>query len=244
MANEDSASVASVGPSSHAGVPRPSLPPLPPPVSPTGPDGAPAAAPSTPPAPLAPAAAAPAPAPVRGAAPEPMATATAPPPRAQMGPESFNDMRKGLADSGGFNPRLLLIPLVIVLAGVGFWTTRGTTSAEDLKAGDCFVMPTADEEFERLNTESCDSPHDGQIIAEVELDGPNEYPPETSDYWQSVFNACAQQADSLLTRLDELPADTELNFFSPVEQGWERMGDRKSLCYVYSPGGLQGSFLG
>ncbi len=241
MANEDSASAAGVGPSSHAGVPRPNLPPLPPPVSPTGPDGVPAAS-ATPPAPLASAPAVSAPA--QSAAPAPMATAIAPRPPAQMGPESFNDMRQGLADTGGFNPRLLLIPLVIVLAGVGFWVTQGTTSAEDLKAGDCFVMPAADEEFERLNTESCDSPHDGQIIAEVELDGPNEYPSETSDYWQSVFNACAQQADSLLTRLDELPADTELNFFSPVEQGWERMGDRKSLCYVHSPGGLQGSFLG
>lgn len=236
MANEDSASAAGVGPSSHAGVPRPNLPPLPPPVSPSSTDEAPAA-PSAPPAPLAPTAAAP----VQAAPPAPVATAPRPP--AQMGPESFNDMRQGLADTGGFNPRLLLIPVVIVLAGVGFWVTRGTTSAEDLQAGDCFMMPTADEEFERLNTEPCDAAHDGQIIAEVELDGPNEYPSETSDYWQSVFNACAQQADSLLTRLDELPADTELNFFSPVEQGWERMGDRMSLCYVHSPGGLQGSFL-
>lgn len=233
MRNEDSASAARVGPSIHAGVPRPSLPPLPP--SSLG--GAADASP-TPPAPLAPSDAPSG----HDAAPAPVATEPQPP--VQTEPERFNDMRQGLADSGGFNPRLLLIPVVVVLAGIGFWMTRGTTSADDLKAGDCFVMPTAAEEFERLNTEACDSPHDGQIIAEVELDGPNDYPSETSDYWQSVFNACAQEADRLLTRLDELPADTELDFFSPVAQGWERMGDRMSLCYVHSPGGLQGSFLG
>ena len=224
---KDQSHDAGVGPSAHAGVPTPNLPPLPPSVSQAGPPPAPAAVPTPPPAPAAAA-----------------ATATIAPAAPPMGPESFNDRRKGLASGGGFNPRLLGIPVVIVLALVGMWMNRGTTTAEDLKAGDCFVMPVSDDEFERLDTEPCDMPHDGQIFAEVELDGPNSYPPEASSYWQSVFNACADQADALLTRVDELPADTELSFFFPVAEGWERMGDRKSLCYLYSPGGLNGSFLG
>lgn len=223
------------GPSAHAGVPSPNLPPLPPTVAQAGP---PPAAPV-----FGGGAASPALAPTPDDAP-PMATATMAPAAPQMGPESFNDRRNGLAGGGGFNPRLLGIPVVIVIALVGMWVNRGTTTAEDLKAGDCFVMPVSEEEFERLDTEPCDAAHDGQIIAEVELDGPNSYPPEASTYWQSVFNACAQQADTVLARVDELPADTELNFFSPVAEGWERMGDRKSLCYLYSPGGMSGSFLG
>ena len=133
---KDQSHDAGVGPSAHAGVPTPNLPPLPPSVSQAGPPPAPAAVPTPPPAPAA------------------AATATIAPAAPPMGPESFNDRRKGLASGGGFNPRLLGIPVVIVLALVGMWMNRGTTTAEDLKAGDCFVMPVSDDEFGQVGGES------------------------------------------------------------------------------------------
>lgn len=154
---------------------------------------------------------------------------------------------RGAFDGGGvrgLNPKLLVIPVILLLVAGGWFLNRGTTMADDLAAGDCFVMPGTAGEFERLDTEGCDQPHDGQIFAAVELTGPTTYPVESDPYWQAVFNACIDRAAEDLVRVDEIPADFELNFFSPVASGWEQADDRVSLCYLHSPSGLTGSHVG
>ncbi|MGI9606952.1 MAG: septum formation family protein [Acidimicrobiales bacterium] len=145
--------------------------------------------------------------------------------------------------AGGLGIRAILA--VVVLGGgaiFGLIANRGTTEADSLNAGDCFVMPTASE-FDRLDTEDCSAPHDGQIIGTVDVAGPTSYPSDFDPYWGTVYDACLSQLDAAGTRFEQLPEDTVFEFFSPVSEGWSQ-GDRKSLCYLYAPSGLDGSFVG
>jgi len=168
-----------------------------------------------------------------------------------MTPEEFAaanaSQRQGSARGpvvGGGLRRLIGIPIFLVIAAVGWIANYGTTVAEDLVTGDCFVMPAA-EEFERLDTESCDAPHDGQIIGVVNIPGPALWPDidALDPYWFDVMDACQERFNVGLIRTEALPADLEMFFFFPTPEGWQA-GDRESLCYIYSTGGLDGSFVG
>lgn len=138
------------------------------------------------------------------------------------------------------SPRLIVFGLFGVIALFGWISNRGTTVADDLQPGDCFMMPEGDAEFDRLDTEDCSAPHDAEIVRVTTMPRTGPMPAADSEYWDTVFNACLESGTNV--KVDELPADYELGFFSPAEDGWDA-GDRTSLCYVYAPSGLNGSML-
>lgn len=163
-------------------------------------------------------------------------------PVASQNPGTALGMPIAPKQGGGFNMRLLGIPIVLGMLAIGAITNRGTTTADDLQPGDCFIMPSGDGEFSRLNTEDCALPHDGQILSVATVASSGPYPGDFDIYWNTVYNSC-ESSLSRIVRLDAMPDDTELNFFSPTESSW-KMDDRESLCYIHSPGGLDGSFVG
>lgn len=175
-------------------------------------------------------------------APDPPAEAPAP-----MQPEQpFNQPSSPIAGTQmpkqpGFrlSPRLLGIPIFLGVALFGWIGNRGTTSAGDLQPGDCFVMPSS-VEFHRLDTEACDASHDGQIVSIATVASTLSLPADGDVYWDSVFEKCLESGDAV--RVNDLPPDYELGFFSPNQEAWDD-GDRTSLCYVYSPTGLSGSMM-
>ncbi len=131
--------------------------------------------------------------------------------------------------------------ILAVFLGGGALLTLGTTSAEDLVQGDCFVM--ADElEIDRVDTTDCNDTHDSQVLGSVTLAGPAAYPTQADPYWEGVFAQCDNIAATALTNIDNLPFDTQLELFTPLENSWNA-GDRESICIIHSPTGLSGSFI-
>jgi len=144
---------------------------------------------------------------------------------------------------GSFDPRILILPAIGLFVLFGWWSNRGTTTAEALEAGDCFLMTDA-AEIDRLETPDCNEPHDSQIMGKFDVPSTSStYPDDNDPYWVTVYDRCVDRVDASIVRLAELPVDTTVEIFTPTESGW-RMGDRESLCVIYSPGGLEGSFLG
>jgi len=130
---------------------------------------------------------------------------------------------------------------VLVFLGAGTLFTLGSTSWGDLKVGDCFNMP-ADAEFASVDSEGCDSAHDSQIYGALNLPGPDAYPGEFDPYWQSVLDMCATRLETALIRQAELPFDLTVEIFTPNAEGWAA-DHRTSHCIIWSPGGLEGSFV-
>lgn len=127
------------------------------------------------------------------------------------------------------------------LLGFGLWSAQGTTSVNFLDVGDCFVQTEA-VEVSSLETPDCAEPHDSQIVAIFEADGPSDVPTDTDPFWDGVYDQCATDSELQITRVEELPEDTILSFFVPSDRSWSR-GDQEIICYVSSPSGLTGSFV-
>ena len=188
----------------------------------------------------------PTPAPPGGPAQVAPLTASGPLASSQMqvdsGGNGGNGGGTGAAIGLGVLRRFIFLPIMGVIALFGWITTQGTTEATDLQAGDCFVMPEAGAEFERLDTEDCTLPHDGQIVESITVPSNASYPSDFDAYWDTVYARCETAATNNVTRFESLPDNTQLLFFSPTEESWEA-GDRGSLCYISSVDGLEGSFV-
>ncbi len=138
----------------------------------------------------------------------------------------------------------IIIPVIgfLALLGIGAWSARGTTTVLDLESGDCFV-DEGESEVDRLSTPLCTEPHDSQVTTVFDaVSAPEDYPAITDAYWDSVFERCLTEAEPVLTRVEELPDDAQISFLSPTEASWDQ-GDRTVLCFLWSPGGLDGSFV-
>lgn len=129
-----------------------------------------------------------------------------------------------------------------VVLGAGALFTLGSTSAEDLEAGDCFQMADT-VEIERVDTPGCSEPHDSEVVGIVEIARAGAYPADSDPYWIDVLNACDDAAFSTIVNFEAAPQDATLEILTPVEAGWNA-GDRETLCVVFSPSGLNGSLTG
>ncbi len=144
--------------------------------------------------------------------------------------------------SGGLGKGLLMRGVAfLAFLGFGGIFALGSTGANDLSVGDCLNMP-GDEEFASVDTEGCDSAHDSQIYAIVNVPGPDTYPSDGDPYWSQVIEFCAERLETSLIRNDELPGDVDLEFFLPAADSWEA-NERSSKCLIWAPSGLEGSFV-
>ena len=185
---------------------------------------------------------------------EPASQAQVPPAPNQMAPASplasdqmGQQHRMGQQTSGGGMGRFaagaaLKVGIFGLFVGGGFLLNLGSTSADDLAVGDCFIMELS-EEIERVDTPSCDESHDAQIVGVVaDPTAPVAYPSDSDVYWDEVYMRCNDLADRNVTNPELLPADAALEMLVPAETAW-RQGDRESRCVLYAPGGLEGSFV-
>lgn len=148
----------------------------------------------------------------------------------------------GKPKRGGMGAGLIVRAVAVVgVLGFGGIAALGSTSANDLGVGDCLNMP-GDDEFASVDTEGCDSAHDSQIYAIVNLFGPETYPGQTDPYWEQVVEVCAERLETAIVRMDDLPGDVTLEFFLPTEEAWNA-NERDSSCLIWAPSGLEGSFV-
>ncbi len=129
-----------------------------------------------------------------------------------------------------------------IFLGGGWFLTMGTTAAESLEVGDCFVIDDA-MEIERVETPGCNEPHDTEVVGLVTIPGPSTYPSDTDPYWEQVYRACDDKAMDNIVNIENVPNDAVLDFLIPLEAGWNQ-GDRDSICIIWSPTNIDGSLTG
>ncbi|MEZ5167566.1 MAG: hypothetical protein R2695_14130 [Acidimicrobiales bacterium] len=133
---------------------------------------------------------------------------------------------------------LISIVAIAVIAGVGWWSGRGKTNADDLKAGDCFKAPTAESGIDSVEHQSCAGTHEAEIYAVVNLPEGSPYP---SDDMSAAEVACGTALDSLTVILENIPEDTLDGTLFPDRPQWGK--DRKVLCYASSATGFPGPII-
>lgn len=166
-------------------------------------------------------------------------------PRIGIGPDG--SIQHTTAPEGSWLSRLPLPvkiggPIIIAVLVIGWWNSRGETTADDLSAGDCFEIPAADQ-FESVRNQSCEGEHEAEVVAVVQAPAGTPWP-GAGDFQAAVAadEACIVAIDQLSLNEDNIPLDAERGFFFTEESDWNN-GDREVICYVTSLTGLTGSVV-
>lgn len=107
----------------------------------------------------------------------------------------------------------------------------GDTDVFTIKIGDCFNDVDSDsEEISSLPTVPCTEAHDNEVYAETSLTG-DEYPGDDV-VAQQADQYCYEQFEAFVGTPYESSA---LDYYpiTPLQSGWEELGDRLVSCAVY-----------
>ena len=114
-----------------------------------------------------------------------------------------------------------------------------STSARNVKVGDCWSDLPSGNRVSRVNTTSCDRPHRGEVVGVLTMpDG--SFPAQTvfQDYKQKCRDALASYAS---TAADDSTVD--LAVMPPSEDSWKQ-GDRDMVCIATFSSQRTGSIKG
>jgi hypothetical protein len=134
--------------------------------------------------------------------------------------------------------------LIIVVIGGGFWLFRDrlTSSADDLRVGDCIDEPAGTTDIKEVQHQPCSDAHDGEVFAVVTHTAAmgTAYPPE-SEFRDLANDEClpALQTYTGMDLMTFVNAGYDFSAFYPSPEGWND-GSRDVTCYLVKatpPGG-------
>lgn len=106
-------------------------------------------------------------------------------------------------------------------------------SAGELKVGDCFDVPTGQQEVKDVQHQPCDQEHGAEVFFV------GDYPGSKSDSYPTDDEMIAFLSDKCVTAYNTYTgtdiateATYDIGWFQPSEEGWKG-GDQDVICYVY-----------
>jgi hypothetical protein len=111
----------------------------------------------------------------------------------------------------------------------------GTTAVEDLKVGQCVDLPDeGDDEVSRLDTRSCDEPHDAEVFSVGELgDGNDPYPGER-DIDRLIAEQCIPDFEAYIGTPYRPRGELDVFRIYPVESDWDQYQGYQCLVFLTS----------
>jgi hypothetical protein len=132
---------------------------------------------------------------------------------------------------GRWRPIVIIGGIAIFLAVVLF-AVRNNVSADDLKVGDCFNIPTATE-IQTVESHPCTESHTGEVILVAEYtEAGSTYPILGFDSF--VETACTPAFATYVGRAIDSEPELSIGYFYPTRDGWSN-DDRTITCYVAQP---------
>ena len=130
--------------------------------------------------------------------------------------------------------RILIIVAIAGAIGVGGFLFRDRLSgaANDLKAGDCFDVPTAQESVSEVQHHPCGEAHTGEIVGAANFPAASNEPYPSSDLMDSfVLDTCSRTFKSYTGRDANTDPVLTAGAFTPDASGWTK-GDREVTCFL------------
>ncbi len=105
-----------------------------------------------------------------------------------------------------------------------------------LREGDCLMMPSqgiGGEEVETLDAIPCGEPHDGEVLAIVNVPGDDDAPyPGDAAISTEAETGCLSSFQSVTGRDFATDPFWDLTFLSPTSDSWTLGDDREIVCIV------------
>lgn len=126
---------------------------------------------------------------------------------------------------------IIIVGLIVALIAVVLFAVRNNVAADDLKVGDCFVIPTGTS-IQTVEKLACTESHNAEVIFVGDHDGTT-YPISlTLDRF--IDEKCVPAFEPYVGRPFESEPEMMIGYFYPSRETWEN-GDRTITCYVSEP---------
>jgi len=125
---------------------------------------------------------------------------------------------------------VIIIGVIVAFLAIVLYMTKDNTAADDLKAGDCFDIPTGDT-VKTVVHHACTEPHTAEVFHVVEYSGSDMTTPITLVIDQFASTACEPVFATYVGKAAAAMPDLTIGYFYPTADGWSR-GDRTITCYV------------
>ena len=126
---------------------------------------------------------------------------------------------------------IIIVGVIVAFIAIVLFAVRNNVAADDLKVGDCFVIPngTTIQTVEKL---ACTESHNAEVIFVGEHDGTT-YPISlTLDRF--IDEKCVPAFEPYVGRSFDSDPEMTIGYFYPSRDTWDS-GDRTITCYVAQP---------
>ncbi len=119
--------------------------------------------------------------------------------------------------------------IVLFVFVVGLVAAACSPSILALSIGTCFDDPDSFEVVEDVPMIDCDSPHDNEVFANVDVTG-DDYPGEEA-VDNRAFQMCEDKFSSYLG-ISYAESIYDIGWLNPTAETWD-IGDREVICFAY-----------
>jgi hypothetical protein len=132
----------------------------------------------------------------------------------------------------GKNARTVIVSVAVIALIAGGWLLfrdRLSGSAEDLRVGDCFDVPT-EETIRSIQHQPCTESHDGEAYVVGNAEGDSFPVVFGFDDWAEEH--CLGEAfEAYVGAPFETRTDIDVAYLAPTQESWND-GDREITCYL------------
>ena len=129
----------------------------------------------------------------------------------------------------GWGVRLAIVAVIIV--GGFVLRDRLSSSAGDLKVGDCFDEPASGGEISDVQHHPCTESHSAEVVFLGEMTGDNSTYPTDDQFDQYAATNCLPAFTAYTGRAVETETELTMSYYVPTKEGWGK-GSRQEICYV------------
>ena len=129
----------------------------------------------------------------------------------------------------GWGVRLAIVAVIIV--GGFILRDRLSSSAGDLKVGDCFDEPASGGEISDVQHHPCTESHTAEVVYLGEMTGDNSTYPTDDQFDQYAATNCLPAFTAYTGRAVETETELTMSYYVPTKEGWGK-GSRQEICYV------------
>ncbi len=154
----------------------------------------------------------------------------APPPAIHSAPPPAVSPPAPTAAKAGGKGAIVIVGVIIAFLAVVLFVVRNNGAAEDLKAGDCFELPTATS-VQTVVHHPCTEAHTAEVFHVAEYTGTDMKTPITFVLEGFVNTACSPVFTTYVGKDPVSVPDLTIGYFYPSSDSWSS-GDRTITCYV------------
>jgi hypothetical protein len=121
--------------------------------------------------------------------------------------------------------------IAVIALGAFIFRDRLSSNAGDLKLGECFDEPAAEQEIKEVQHHPCTEAHTAEVIFLGSMSGEKDAYPTTATFGSFIESSCLPAWEAYTGKTYATEPVLSLGYLVPTQKGWTS-GDRGVTCYA------------